>query len=297
MKIVRINKMITWITTVGWSPFAVINPIWAYCKENVEYPDKIIIIHTPHEQIKNNLHICKRIITEILKSYNGKNFKEDSIIEEEIENDNIELYAVKLSKIIGREKTLKPNKIILDMTPGRKYMSAINVYYGYNLDEIPIQVFYLHLDENKYQDVPYPLCPIIKNELIDILESTEIFSKDLEKPSEKEGKKGVEVELGNDALDTIEDDDKKKEYLTLLSIKKSFNTKTKIRKFTFGYGTVIRGHELDKILKGLITRGYVMANSIVNNNQKYIIYDLTKQGEDFIEEVKQQNNNENQEAN
>ena len=57
MKIVRINKIITWITTIGWSSFAVINPIWAYCKENEEYPDKIIIIHTPHEQIKNNLHI------------------------------------------------------------------------------------------------------------------------------------------------------------------------------------------------------------------------------------------------
>ena len=25
--------MITWITTVGWSPFAVINPVWVYCKE------------------------------------------------------------------------------------------------------------------------------------------------------------------------------------------------------------------------------------------------------------------------
>lgn len=297
MKIVRINKMITWITTIGWSSFAVINPIWAYCKENEEYPDKIIIIHTPHEQIKNNLQICKRYITEILKSYNGKNFNKDSIIDEEIENDNIELYADKLSKVIEREKNLKSNKIVLDMTPGRKYMSAINVYYGYNLSETPIQVYYLHLEESKYQDIPYPLCPIIKNELVDILESTEIFSKDLEKPSEKEQKRELELELGDHTLKNIENDDKKKDYLTLLSIKKSYNTKTKIRKFTFGYGIVIRGHELDKILKGLITKSYVVANSVVSNNQKYIIYDLTKQGEVFIEEVKQQNNNENQEAN
>ena len=288
--------MITWITTVGWSPFAVINPIWAFCKEYEEYPDKIILIYTPSEMIKNNLKVCKQYITEILKFYNGNHLNKKLIIDEVIDNDNIELYADRLSKVIERENNLRPNKIILDMTPGRKYMSAINVYYGYNFNETQIQVFYLHLEESKYQDIPYPLCPIIKNELIDILESTEIFSKDLEKPSEKEWKKGVEVELGNHTLDTIEDDDKKKEYLTLLSIKKNFNTKTKIRKFTFGYDTVIRGHELDKILKGLITMGYVMANSIVNNNQKYIIYDLTKQGEDYIEKVKRQNNNENQEA-
>lgn len=288
--------MITWITTVGWSPFAVINPIWAFCKECEEYPDKIILIYTPSEMIKNNLKVCKQYITEILKFYNGNHLNKKLIIDEVIDNDNIELYADRLSKVIERENNLRPNKIILDMTPGRKYMSAINVYYGYNFNETQIQVFYLHLEESKYQDIPYPLCPIIKNELIDILESTEIFSKDLEKPSEKEWKKGVEVELGNHTLDTIEDDDKKKEYLTLLSIKKNFNTKTKIRKFTFGYGTVIRGHELDKILKGLITMGYVMANSIVNNNQKYIIYDLTKEGEDYIEKVRRQNNNENQEA-
>ena len=92
--------MITWITTVGWSPFAVINPIWAYCKENEEYPDKIIIIYSPDERVKYNLNICKRFITEILKSYNGKNFSINSIKEEEIMNDSIELYADRLSRII-----------------------------------------------------------------------------------------------------------------------------------------------------------------------------------------------------
>jgi len=181
------------------------------------------------------------------------------------------------------------------MTPGRKYMSAINVYYGYSLSEIPIQVYYLHLEESKYQDVPYPLSPIIKNELIDILESTEIFSKELEKISYKEGKENIE-DLTDELLNIMKEDDKKKDYLTLLAIKKKFITKTKIRKFTFSYGIIIRGHEIDKILNGLIIKNYVIAQYKLHNNQKYMTYDLTEKGKDFLIELKQKNNNEKQEG-
>ena len=274
--------MITWITTVGWSPFAVINPIWAYCKENDECPNKIILIYTPFERIKHNLKICQRYISEILKAYNGIKLNEDSIVIEEIENDNIEIYADKLNKIIEREKNLKPDKIILDMTPGRKYMSAINVYYGYNLKDTPIQVFYLQLEESKYQDIPYPLTPIIKNELIDILESTEIFSTDISKLPEIYHEEDKEE---NDHY--FKDEEAKKEYLILLSIDSGFNTKTKIRKYTFGNQIIIRGHELDKLLKGLITRDLVDQKSVINNNQKFKLYNLTDKAMDFLMEMKQ----------
>lgn len=274
--------MIIWITTVGWSPFAVINPIWAYCKENDECPNKIILIYTPFERIKHSLSICRRYISEILKTYNGKYLKEDSIIIEEIENDSIEIYADKLNKIIEREKNMKPDKIILDMTPGRKYMSAINVYYGYNLKDTPIQVFYLHLEESKYQDVPYPLTPVIQNELTDILESTEIFSTDISKLLENYPK---EDKKKNDLY--FKDEEAKKEYLILLSIDIEFNTKTKIRKYTFGNQIIIPGHELDKLLKGLITRDLIDQKSVINKNQKFKLYNLTDKGKDFLMELKQ----------
>ncbi|MHA1755978.1 MAG: hypothetical protein ACTSVV_04350 [Promethearchaeota archaeon] len=162
--------MIIWITTVGWSPFAVINPLWAYCKNYKEIPDKIILIHTPYEKIKENLNICKRYISEILKTYNEKGLNEIFIIEEEIENDSLELYANMLKKIIHREIYQKPKKIILDITPGRKYMSAINLIFASRIENLVIQAFYLYLYENFYQNIPYPLTPIIKNNLIDIME-------------------------------------------------------------------------------------------------------------------------------
>ena len=47
--------MIIWITTVGWSHFTVINPIWAYCKENDECLDKVILMYTQFEGNKLNL--------------------------------------------------------------------------------------------------------------------------------------------------------------------------------------------------------------------------------------------------
>ncbi len=274
--------MITWITTVGWSHLAVINPIWAYCKENDKCPNKIILIYTPFERIKKNLTICQRYISEILKAYSGKKLNEDSIIIEEIENDNIEIYADRLNKIIEREKNLKIDKLILDITPGRKYMSAINVYYGYNLKDTPIQVFYLHLEESKYQDVPYPLTPIIKNELIDILESTEIFSTD----SSKLPKISTQGDKESNNY-YFKDKDAKKEYLILSSIDSGFNTKTKIRKYALGNQIFIRGHELDKILKGLITRNLVDQKSVINNNQKFKLYNLADKGKNIIMELKQ----------
>ena len=269
--------MITWITTVGWSHFAVINPIWAYCKENDECPNKIILIYTPFEKIRDNLKFCQLYISEILKVYNGNKLNEDSIIIEEIENDNIEVYADKLNKIIEREKNLKPDKIILDITPGRKYMSAINVYYGYNLKDIPIQVLYLHLEESKYQDVPFPLAPIINNELIDILESTEVFSTDISKLS----KISMERDKDGNTYD-FEDEEAIKEYVILLSIDNEFNTKTKIRKYSYGNEIAIRGHELDKFLKGLIARNLIDQKSVINNNQKFKLYSLTNKGKDNL---------------
>jgi len=270
--------MITWITTIGWSPFAVINPIWAYCKENEEYPDKVVLIYTPLTRIRNNLRICIRYISEILKSYNKNILAKDSIIKEEIENESIELYADRLKRIIEREQKLKPDKIILDMTPGRKYMSAINVYYGNNQSEIPIQVLYLHLEESRYQNLAYPLAPIIQHDLINILESTEIFSKDFNKDQISEE--------GDEIINAIDNLDEKKDYLALLSIHKNFNTKSKMRKFCSGYGINVRGHELDKILKGFTTDNYLKSEFIINNNQKYPIYELTSKGKIFLNELK-----------
>ena len=94
------NDILTWISTVGWSPYAVINPLWAYCKANDEYPDKVILLFTGAGIIKNNFKMCKDSITKILKSFTNNRFKSDKIIGHELKTENFETYAEELRKII-----------------------------------------------------------------------------------------------------------------------------------------------------------------------------------------------------
>ncbi|TFF88001.1 MAG: hypothetical protein EU549_03800 [Promethearchaeota archaeon] len=278
--------MKVWITTIGWSPFAVINPLWAYCKENEEIPEKIDLIYTPEGRIKKNLEICKRYIIEILNFYNGDNFGKDNIFEFEIENESIENYTEKLREIIEIEEKKEENEIILDMTPGRKYMSAANVYFGYNKKSIPIKVVYMYLEESRYQNIPYPLTPIIKSELIDMLESAEIFSENNESfasrinPDIKDDMK-LEINYNN----ISQDYDKINEYLTLKGIKKGFDSKTKIRKYLFSKKRLVKGPELGLILKNLRNKEFIEVNWKKNNSLKYKSYDICEKGRERLTEI------------
>ena len=86
--------MIIWITTVGWSPFAVINPIWAYCKENEKTPDKLFLLHTENMKVLKNVETCKKYLNEILREYSNNNFKEENLIKYQIENESYEIYSI-----------------------------------------------------------------------------------------------------------------------------------------------------------------------------------------------------------
>lgn len=279
--------MITWITTVGWSPFAVINPVWAYCKEFKECPSKFILVHTKNERIKENLVLVKSYLKEIAWGYSNENFLENNIIIHQIGSEDIQNYANTLKKIISTEIDNSPKKIILDMTPGRKYMSAINIYYGLQRSNIPIQVFYLHLEESRYQDVPYPLTPIIKNELVDIIDSTEIFTKNIEELKDSKG------EIGNEQLDDImkriESDQERREKLILLAISKGLSSKNKISRFLYDKGDSIQGSELRKVIKKLESKSLIKSTKMSNKATEYLGYKLIEKGLDLLKKIQREN--------
>lgn len=279
--------MITWITTVGWSPFAVINPVWAYCKEFKECPSKFILVHTKNERIKENLVLVKSYLKEIAWRYSNESFLENNIIIHQIDSEDIQNYANTLKKIISTEIDNSPKKIILDMTPGRKYMSAINVYYGLQRSNIPIQVFYLHLEESRYQDVPYPLTPIIKNELVDIIDSTEIFTKNIEELKDSKG------DIGNEQLDDIvkriESDQERREKLILLAISKGLSSKNKISRFLYDKGDSIQGSELRKVIKKLESKNLIKSTTMRNKATEYLGYKLIEKGLDLLKKIQREN--------
>jgi hypothetical protein len=60
----------------------------------------------------------------------------------------------------------KEGQVAVDITPGRKYMSAIAMEIGLSM-EID-HVYYLHLSDYSYENSPYPLVPLTRHELIDM---------------------------------------------------------------------------------------------------------------------------------
>ena len=269
--------MITWITTVGWSPFAVINPIWAYCKENEKTPDKIFLLHTENMKVLKNVETCKKYLNEILREYSHNNFKEENLINYQIKNETYEIYSIAMKKLIERELKDEKAKIIIDMTPGRKYMSAINMFYGLKSLNNSIQVLYLYLEEAKYQKVPYPLTPIIKNELIDIIESAEIFSKDIviEKVKDPD----------DEIIKYISDIDLLRNFLILRAIVKDFPTITKIKKYFLAKKQNIKSIELRQILKELQEDKYVSITKVPNKKQNFFLYKNLGKADKFIDDT------------
>jgi len=268
--------MTTWITTVGWSPFAVINPIWAYCKEYIDLPEKVILIHTQNRQIEINLDLVRRYVFEIMRVYSKLSFKKENIVVKTIQSEDVQTYADNLRAVITSEIKNKPKKIILDMTPGRKYMSAINVYYGLKDTTVPIQVFYLHLEESKYQDVPYPLTPITKNALIDIVESTEVFTDKMEGFEDDEKTNQIREVLPN------LDEEEKYIVLALMAISLGFQSVSKISKYFYDLRTQINSSTLKQVLFNCKKKKFIGSKMMKNKSTEFQGYYLISEGKKYL---------------
>ena len=160
--------MKVWISTVGWSPFAVINPLWAACyfkRENF-VPEKVILLNNQNqnESVKKNYGIVEAWLTRIINEYRGR----EPIIESvEANESNMKEYAQTFQQVI--EKHLK-DEIAIDMTPGRKFMSGIAMWYASQPKSNIAKLYYLQLWGRKYQNVPFIKIPMVNQKLINIKE-------------------------------------------------------------------------------------------------------------------------------
>ncbi len=115
--------MNVWITTAGSSPFAVINTLWAACELDGYVPEKVYIV--ANEKVENEVKIVHEWIGRILKGYGS------TAIIERIHADEVDFtnFSRILSTCITEEKK-KGNQVAVDMTPGRKFMSAFSMFNG-----------------------------------------------------------------------------------------------------------------------------------------------------------------------
>lgn len=149
-----------WICFLGVTPQAIYNTIWAAVSKNMCKPTKFHFIASK-EAIKQRSIIEKRVnaichvflkITPEIKFH---------IVDER----NLEEVFKVPQEIVQQEKE-KGNNVIIDVTPGRKYMSiaALLVALDYGAEKI----LYLHLKDISYQGLDYPLIPYPLQELRDL---------------------------------------------------------------------------------------------------------------------------------
>lgn len=155
--------MKTWISIIGSSPFAVINTIWAACKLEEYIPEKVLFIVNKNLKEKD-IKTVYFWTEELLKSYGIEN---PTFEKREVEEDDFGQIEDVLRSNISRLK--KEGLVAVDITPGRKYMSAIAMHCG--LAELASHVYYLHLKDLGYKDDPFPLIPLQKQQLIDMKET------------------------------------------------------------------------------------------------------------------------------
>ncbi len=156
--------MRVWITTVGKSPFAVVNPIWMACREGKFIPDRVYLVW--NEDVEGVKQTVERMLGIILQNYG---VPEPEIIADEsvkVREDDFNKFKSVISEICNRELN-EGNEVVIDMTPGRKFMSALAMVLGLLKK---ISVYYLHLTDLSYQNKPLVLIPFSTQKLYDMKE-------------------------------------------------------------------------------------------------------------------------------
>ena len=155
---------ILWITNVGKQVYAVVNPLWAWCIEGYSPPTEIYLIW--NEAVKKELEIVIKLITRLYSALGYTPRIKLVPIPEEFRSYNSE-FSKLVNELLRREDI---ELLIMDMTPGRKFMSAVIAKHVLDIKEkirnkdikISTRIVYLHLRDMAYQNVPYPLIPFPK---------------------------------------------------------------------------------------------------------------------------------------
>ncbi len=158
-----------WFTTIGMSPHAVLNTIWAAYEESRWQPVKIILFRLVPEEakpgIKSKLDTAYEAflkwLTVFQESYNLSIQLDTQIC---VEQD----YATFFEKFKDVVKSHTDRPRAIDITPGRKFASAIGLRIG--IAEKVDSIFYLHLLDDTYNNHEYPLIPHPSIRLVDFKE-------------------------------------------------------------------------------------------------------------------------------
>ena len=153
--------MRTWITVVGQSPYAAINSLWAALRGGVFIPERVILLWDGSAALEKHLHSIKRWVGLLAKHFGVK----IEIVDKSFGHESLKNFAQVVEQVMEEERH---NRIALDMTPGRKFMSALMFHALTTHRDQVAHLFYLYLTEQRYENTPFMLIPSPAHELIDI---------------------------------------------------------------------------------------------------------------------------------
>jgi hypothetical protein len=154
--------MQAWITTSSTHPEAIVNPLNAACQSGF-VPDEVYLLDTPGstDAVDKSLET----ITTIINQYGGDEPEiELTMLEREVEFGQIHDYVrTAITTVQDRG-----GEVAVDITPGRKFMSAIVFTAGVRYDAD--HVFYLYVASTDHFGVSYPKIPRTATDLYDFTE-------------------------------------------------------------------------------------------------------------------------------
>ena len=146
-----------WITFVGGSFPAFTNPIWYAIEQEKLRLSQIYCFVNRSKHILDNYHQFTKFIVPLTQTYGIPTPKITKIDFEETDFPTLEEKIKELLLDLQDQ-----SNIALDMTPGRKYMSALLLFHGSRVKrENPNikRMYYLHLADFSYQNFQLPLIP------------------------------------------------------------------------------------------------------------------------------------------
>ena len=152
-----------WLTTASPTVEAVVNPFVAACTERGYVPDVIRILSNPGVEAATER--ATALVDDVVAAHDGESPTIDVVtIDSERDFEAIVDFhraGIKDARDAGAD-------VAVDVTPGRKFMSAIAFQAGIQFDAD--RVFYLYLDSSDYYDRVYPDIPRPGVDLIDFAE-------------------------------------------------------------------------------------------------------------------------------
>jgi hypothetical protein len=155
-----------WFTSIGMSPHAVYNTLWmAYLEYDWHHVKITVFRLTPassktgiKERLDTSYDHFEKWLKRFTTQYNLKTKLEPIHCDEEDYETYADLYREAIRNSVG-------NPSAIDITPGRKFASAIGMQIG--IEEKIDSIFYLHLLDDSYADLPYPQIPRSLVKLVD----------------------------------------------------------------------------------------------------------------------------------